>query len=181
MNCKDDEEADILESQNDDELLTRSFSRQCLWTGIHSCCISISVRFTVLMHLLSRDVWTSSKRIPLLDSIWPATRASNTPSSVKGVSCQPINRLSRFQVLWPWRRKQRLYAVSLLIVVNFRCCFLSSVSLTTEEVCTLRKEPLRTQRCSCALIHNPFLSTRDNRSTRLLIGAAIAWLILGLE
>ncbi len=53
----------------------------------------------------------SSKSIPDDWSIRPATRASSTPSSVRGVSVQPMNRLSRFHVLWPCRTKQMLNGV----------------------------------------------------------------------
>src|SRR5438132_7820999 len=35
----------------------------------------------------------------------PASFASVTPSSLSGTSCQPVNRFSRFQVLWPWRKR----------------------------------------------------------------------------
>ena len=66
------------------------------------------------------DVCTSSNNMPLLASICPATRASKTPSSVNGVSVQPINRLSRFQVLCPWRTKQREYGVSVLMLLKER-------------------------------------------------------------
>src|SRR5437660_12407649 len=38
----------------------------------------------------------------------PASIASVTPSSLRGTSCQPVNRFSRFQVLWPWRRSTRV-------------------------------------------------------------------------
>src|SRR6266446_4963287 len=35
----------------------------------------------------------------------PASLASPTPCSLSGTSCQPVNRFSRFQVLWPCRSK----------------------------------------------------------------------------
>jgi hypothetical protein len=72
----------------------RSFNRQCLYTGRYSWCSSIRTRLAVRMLRRSKDVWTSSNRIPLRFSICPATRASSTPSSVRGVSVQPMNRLS---------------------------------------------------------------------------------------
>ena len=34
----------------------------------------------------------------------PGGAASASPWSVSGTSCQPVNRFSRFHVLWPWRR-----------------------------------------------------------------------------
>src|SRR5713226_4597557 len=38
----------------------------------------------------------------------PASFASATPSSLRGTSCQPVKRFSRFHVLWPCRSSTRI-------------------------------------------------------------------------
>src|ERR1700687_5223119 len=46
----------------------------------------------------------------------PASLASVTPRSLRGTSCQPVNRFSRFHVLWPWRRRTRIPTCLAMVV-----------------------------------------------------------------
>src|SRR5690606_458147 len=50
------------------------------------------------------EVWDVSKRSPASAITVPAALASASPWGVRGTSCQPVKRFSRFHVLWPWRR-----------------------------------------------------------------------------
>src|ERR1051325_5835028 len=57
------------------------------------------------MARMRTDVWTTSGSSDAFVSWRPASRASSTPRSLSGTSCQPVKRFSRFQVLWPWRSR----------------------------------------------------------------------------
>ena len=104
---------------------------------MYSCPSSINARLVVRMLRRSSDVWTSSNRIPDLASICPATRASSTPSSVSGVSVQPMKRLSRFQVLWPWRKKHNVNGVSEFRLVKARWPIFQTGARLQARACTM--------------------------------------------
>src|SRR5512139_1756282 len=61
------------------------------------------------MARFSTEVYAMSKTYPSRLSSSPAAWASRRPFSVRSTSVQPVNRLSRFHWLSPWRSSTSLY------------------------------------------------------------------------
>ncbi len=70
--------------------------------------ISSSEIHSVRIARFSTDVNAMSNGIPSAFSSLPASWASSNPCFERSTSIQPVNRFSRFQMLWPWRSRTSL-------------------------------------------------------------------------
>ena len=84
-----------------DGLARDSFKRQLDSTGSHIRSVVSSISHRVRMARFKTEVNAIRGSSPARCSSRPARIASCRPSSLRSTSCQPVNRFSTFQVLWP--------------------------------------------------------------------------------